>query len=79
MSRPTADTILMADRDDPLLVRWQYGLGRAAVFTSDAKNRWAANWVHVAGIRQALGQHLPRPAAARAAERDHGGFRPRER
>ncbi|MEO8372848.1 MAG: VWA domain-containing protein, partial [Candidatus Solibacter sp.] len=44
-SRPTSDTILMADREDPLLVRWQYGLGRAAVFTSDAKNRWAANWV----------------------------------
>src|SRR5215471_1693558 len=44
-SRPTSDTILSADREDPLLVRWQYGLGRAAVFTSDAKNRWAANWL----------------------------------
>jgi Ca-activated chloride channel homolog len=44
-SRPAADTILAADREDPLLVRWQYGLGRAVVFTSDAKNRWAANWV----------------------------------
>jgi len=44
-SRPTADTILEADQKDPLLARWQYGLGRAAVFTSDAKNRWAANWV----------------------------------
>jgi len=44
-ARPTADTILDADPKDPLLVRWQYGLGRAAVFTSDAKNRWAANWV----------------------------------
>jgi uncharacterized membrane protein len=44
-ARPTADTILEADRNDPLLVRWQYGLGRAAVFTSDAKNRWAVNWV----------------------------------
>src|ERR1035438_7444884 len=31
--------------EDPLLLRWQYGLGRAAVFTSDAKNRWAASWV----------------------------------
>ena len=30
---------------DPLYVRWQYGLGRAAVFASDAKSRWAANWV----------------------------------
>jgi Ca-activated chloride channel homolog len=27
------------------LVRWQYALGRSAVFTSDAKNRWAVNWV----------------------------------
>ena len=44
-ARPTSDVILEADRDDPLLVRWQYGLGRAAVFTSDAKNRWAVNWV----------------------------------
>ena len=43
--RPTADTILEADQRDPLLVRWQYGLGRAAVFTSDAKNRWALAWV----------------------------------
>jgi Ca-activated chloride channel homolog len=44
-SRPTSDTILEADRGDPLFVRWQYGLGRVAVFTSDAKNRWAEKWV----------------------------------
>ncbi len=45
LPRPASDTILTAGGDDPLLVRWQYGLGRAAVFTSDAKNRWAVNWV----------------------------------
>ncbi len=49
-ARPTSDTILSADRDDPLFVRWQYGLGRSAVFTSDAKNRWAMNWVTWAGF-----------------------------
>jgi uncharacterized membrane protein len=43
--RETADTVLNADRKDPLLVRWQYGLGRASVFTSDAKNRWANRWL----------------------------------
>ena len=43
-TRPTADEILTVD-SDPLLVRWQYGLGRAAVFSSDAKSRWAANWL----------------------------------
>ncbi|MBK7928418.1 MAG: VWA domain-containing protein [Bryobacterales bacterium] len=44
-SKPTAETILKVEERDPLFVRWQYGLGRAAVFTSDAKARWAADWV----------------------------------
>jgi len=29
----------------PLLVRWQYGLGKVVAFTSDVKNRWASNWI----------------------------------
>ncbi|MBL8291139.1 MAG: VWA domain-containing protein, partial [Bryobacterales bacterium] len=45
VSKPSADTVLSMDKKDPLFVRWQYGLGRAAVFTSDAKARWAADWV----------------------------------
>jgi uncharacterized protein YegL len=49
-ARPTADKLVDADKDDPLLVEWQYGLGRSAVFTSDAKNRWAANWVNWPGF-----------------------------
>ncbi len=44
IAKPTAETILGIDRD-PLLSRWQYGLGRSAVFASDAKARWAADWV----------------------------------
>ena len=45
ISKPTAETILQLDRHDPLLARWQYGLGRSAVFASDAKARWAADWI----------------------------------
>jgi uncharacterized membrane protein len=45
IAKPSADTVLTIEKKDPLLARWQYGLGRAAVFTSDAKNRWAAEWV----------------------------------
>lgn len=45
LAKPSAETILTIDRKDPLLARWQYGLGRAAVFTSDAKSRWAADWI----------------------------------
>ncbi len=46
-AKPTAETILSIDeeRRDPLYVRWQYGLGRAAVFASDAKSRWAVDWI----------------------------------
>ncbi len=43
--KPSAEMILRIDRKEPLLERWQYGLGRAAVFTSDAKARWAADWI----------------------------------
>jgi hypothetical protein len=50
IAKPTADTILNAADRDPLLVRWQYGLGRAAVFTSDAKSRWAASWLAWSGF-----------------------------
>ncbi|MHB8626533.1 MAG: VWA domain-containing protein [Aggregatilineales bacterium] len=31
--------------NDPILASWQYGLGRAVAFTSDATGRWAKNWV----------------------------------
>jgi len=50
IARPTADTVLNVDQKEPLLVRWQYELGRSAVFTSDAKNRWAAQWLGWAGF-----------------------------
>lgn len=31
--------------NDPLLAHWQTGLGKAAVFTSDAHNKWGPRWV----------------------------------
>ena len=31
--------------NDPILAHWQTGLGKAAVFTSDAHNKWASPWV----------------------------------
>jgi hypothetical protein len=49
IAKPGADTILTVDEMDPLLSRWQYGLGRSAVFASDAKSRWAADWINWKG------------------------------
>lgn len=70
-ARPTADLILRTGPEDPLLVRWQYGLGRAAVFTSDAKNRWAANWLKWPGFDKlwanVFRDLLPHAAASEAA------------
>lgn len=49
-AKPSAETILRFDKREPLLVRWQYGLGRSAVFTSDAKARWASGWIYWKGF-----------------------------
>ena len=47
--KQTAHTILvshLADgTQDPILASWQYGLGRAVAWTSDATGRWAKSWV----------------------------------
>ena len=48
-TKPEADEVLEIDKD-PLYVRWQYGLGRSGVFTSDAKSRWASDWIAWAGF-----------------------------
>jgi uncharacterized membrane protein len=44
--KPRAETPLVTDKGDPLLAHWQYGLGRAVAFTSDAKSRWARIWLN---------------------------------
>jgi hypothetical protein len=43
--KSTARVALTTSRGDPLLATWQYGLGRAAVWTSDVKGQWAGDWV----------------------------------
>ena len=44
-AKPAAQTVLVTARDDPLLVQWQYGLGRSVAWTSDSTGRWAKDWV----------------------------------
>jgi hypothetical protein len=47
VTRPkaAAEVILATEKGDPLLAWWRYGLGMTGAFTSDAKNRWAAEWI----------------------------------
>ncbi|HEX9374414.1 MAG TPA: FixH family protein, partial [Roseiflexaceae bacterium] len=43
--KETAATVLSGVDDAPVLAQWQYGLGRAVAWTSDAKGKWAKDWV----------------------------------
>jgi hypothetical protein len=44
-AKPAAQVVLASPEDDPVLAQWQYGLGRAVAFTSDATGRWATQWL----------------------------------
>lgn len=44
--------------NDPVLAQWQYGLGKAVTFASDATSRWAASWTSWPGYRAFWEQHL---------------------
>ncbi len=43
--KATADVSLVTERGDPLLASWRFGLGKTVAFMSDAKSRWAADWL----------------------------------
>lgn len=47
-----AEIPLVSDKGDPILAQWQYGLGRAVAFTSDARAKWASDWLGWARYRQ---------------------------
>ncbi|MBM3751878.1 MAG: VWA domain-containing protein [Acidimicrobiia bacterium] len=68
--KDTALEMLGTEEEDPLLAYWPIGSGRAAVFASDVKDRWAADWVRWRGygpffsavVRELAGQR-PVPLA----------------
>ncbi len=77
-------TLLMhgPETDDALLAKWQYGLGRAVAWTSDAQGKWAGDWVGWEGfgkfwsqvVRWATrNQNLDSPVTAWAAVRGRQG------
>lgn len=50
--KETATVPLVTHKDDPLLAVWRYGLGKSAAFTSDARNRWARDWLPWGGYEK---------------------------
>jgi Mg-chelatase subunit ChlD len=66
-----AETPLLGPESEPLFAHWQVGLGRAAAFTSDATNRWAANWLTWNGYADFWARtvrYIARPSATRDAD-----------
>jgi uncharacterized membrane protein len=69
--KATAEVILATERADPLLAWWRYGLGVSVAFTSDAKSRWAAEWLTWPGYPKFWVQvvrHALRKSDAKGAE-----------
>ncbi|HKP53495.1 MAG TPA: VWA domain-containing protein [Chloroflexia bacterium] len=54
--KQNADIIMASPTGDPILAAWQYGLGRSVSWTSDAKGRWATDWVKWPQFSQFAGQ-----------------------
>ena len=51
-SKDLAEVLLVSDAADPILARWQYGLGRSVAWTSDLRGRWSQDWLSWPGTAQ---------------------------
>jgi Ca-activated chloride channel family protein len=54
--RPEAEVLLSTGQGDPLLARWQVGLGQVAVWTSDLASRWSAELARWSSFPKLWGQ-----------------------
>jgi len=54
--KPRADVVLTGPEQDPVLALWQVGVGQAAAFTSDLKDRWGSDWTHWEGAARLIAQ-----------------------
>ena len=63
----------MSPLGEPLLARWRQGLGQAVAFTSDAKNRWAVDWLRWPGYAKFWAQ-LVRSSMRHDGQRSGHGY-----
>jgi len=43
--KPTAEVLLSAGKEDPIVARWRLGLGRVAVLNTDLAGEWSGGWL----------------------------------
>ncbi len=63
--KPRASVLLRGPEGDPILAVWSAGVGRAAAFTSDLKDRWGRAWTGWPGAARLIAQ-AARDVARRA-------------
>ena len=65
--KPAAETILTSDQEEAILAQWQFGLGRALVWTADGEGAWSKDWVGTEQFKQLWQQAarwtMPAPSA----------------
>lgn len=54
--KPRATVHLTGPESDPVLASWSVGVGNAAVFTSDLKDRWGVDWTRWSGAARMVAQ-----------------------
>lgn len=66
-SKPLSKVLMKTKKDDPLLMTGRNGLATTFAFTSDAKSKWARNWVPWSGfgsfwsqLVRSIGRQAPR-------------------
>ena len=67
VAKPASERILVSQSGDPLLVWWRFGKGTSVAFTSDAQDRWAAEWLSWPGFKPfwvQLARHAMRPVVS---------------
>jgi uncharacterized membrane protein len=71
--KQTAEKALVSPERDPVLARWQYGLGRSVAWTSDVNGKWSKEWVTWNGFarvwNQVVGWTFPRDEAGGVSAR----------
>jgi Mg-chelatase subunit ChlD len=67
VAKRAAEVVLSSDQNEPVLAEWQYGLGRALVWTSDLQGPWGHDWLGTDAFprlwTQAVRWTMPAPAS----------------
>lgn len=63
--KPASLIVLGSRQGDAILAEWQFGLGQVIAWTSDAENRWSADWLEWREFSQFWSQVVKRAVPAR--------------